>query len=70
VRKRRRSYDIPGHAHELTFSCYRGLRMLASERTGIPIERMEYHQSDTDEIPRELGRSDETIRAMRSRGAV
>jgi carbon-monoxide dehydrogenase large subunit len=26
--------------------------MLASERTGIPIERMEYHQSDTDEIPR------------------
>jgi carbon-monoxide dehydrogenase large subunit len=26
--------------------------MLASERTGIPIERMEYRQSDTDEIPR------------------
>ena len=26
--------------------------MLASERTGIPIEKMEYHQSDTDEIPR------------------
>ena len=26
--------------------------MLASERTGIPMEKMEYHQSDTDEIPR------------------
>ena len=26
--------------------------MLASERTGIPMDRMEYHQSDTDEIPR------------------
>jgi carbon-monoxide dehydrogenase large subunit len=26
--------------------------MLASERTGIPIEQMEYRQSDTDEIPR------------------
>jgi aerobic carbon-monoxide dehydrogenase large subunit len=26
--------------------------MLASERTGIPIDRIEYRQSDTDEIPR------------------
>jgi putative transposase len=31
--KRRRSYDIPGHAHELTFSCYRRSKLLASDRT-------------------------------------
>jgi putative transposase len=30
----RRSYDIPGHAHELTFTCYHRFRFLASDRTG------------------------------------
>ena len=28
----RRSYDVPGHAHYLTFSCWRGQRFLAAER--------------------------------------
>lgn len=30
---RRRSFDEPGHAHELTFSCYRRYAFLESERT-------------------------------------
>ena len=30
---RRRSYDEPGHAHELTFTCYRRFPFLAAERT-------------------------------------
>jgi putative transposase len=30
---RRRSFDEPGHAHELTFSCYRRYRFLKAERT-------------------------------------
>ncbi len=30
---RRRSFDEPGHTHELRFSCYRRLRLLSSERT-------------------------------------
>jgi putative transposase len=30
---RRRSFNEPGHAHELTFTCYRRFRFLASERT-------------------------------------
>ena len=29
---RRKSYDIPGHAHELTFSCYRRYPFLGAER--------------------------------------
>jgi hypothetical protein len=29
----RRHFDEPGHAHELTFSCYRRFRFLAAERT-------------------------------------
>jgi putative transposase len=29
----RRSYDIRGHAHELTFSCYRRYPLLRAERT-------------------------------------
>ena len=28
---RRKSHNIPGHAHELTFSTYRGFRFLASD---------------------------------------
>ncbi len=28
--KKCKRYDIPGHAHELTFSCYRGLPLLKS----------------------------------------
>lgn len=31
--RRRRGRDEPGHAHELTFSCYRGDRFLAADRT-------------------------------------
>ena len=31
----RQSYDIPGHAHELTFSCYRRLPFLRAERTCV-----------------------------------
>jgi putative transposase len=30
---RRRSFDEPGHAHELTFTCYRRHRFLGSDRT-------------------------------------
>ena len=33
VRRHRRNYNLPGHAHELTFSCYRNFPFLASERT-------------------------------------
>src|SRR6516162_30218 len=33
TRPHRHSYDEPGHAHELTFSCYRRFRFLAAERT-------------------------------------
>ncbi|MBL9083653.1 MAG: hypothetical protein JNK76_17690, partial [Planctomycetales bacterium] len=32
-RRHRRNYNIPGHAHELTFSCFRGLSLLNSDRT-------------------------------------
>ena len=32
-RKRVRSYNIPGHAHELTFSCFRRLELLSHVRT-------------------------------------
>jgi putative transposase len=29
---RRKSYNIPGHAHELTFSCYKRYPFLGAER--------------------------------------
>jgi putative transposase len=29
----RKSFHEPGHAHELTFGCYRGLNLLSKERT-------------------------------------
>ncbi len=32
-RKRVRSYNDPGHAHELTFSCFRRLRLLDRDRS-------------------------------------
>ena len=32
-RRHRRNYNLPGHAHELTFSCYQGYRFLESDRT-------------------------------------
>ena len=32
-RRNRRLYNEPGHAHELTFSCYRRLSFLAKDRT-------------------------------------
>ena len=31
--RHRRSYNEPGHAHELTFTCYRRFRFLSTERT-------------------------------------
>jgi len=33
IRKRCRRYDEPGHAHALTFSCYRRLPLLSKDRT-------------------------------------
>lgn len=33
IRKTCRRYDVPGHAHELTFSCYRRLPLLSRDRT-------------------------------------
>ena len=33
ARKRCQRYDDPGHAHELTFSCYRRLPLLSRDRT-------------------------------------
>ena len=32
-RQHRRNYNDPGHAHELTFSCYHGFKFLASDRS-------------------------------------
>jgi len=32
-RQHRRNYNEPGHAHELTFSCYQGFKFLKAERT-------------------------------------
>jgi putative transposase len=32
-RRHRRNYNEPGHAHELTFSCYHGCKFLSAERT-------------------------------------
>ncbi len=32
-RGRQRHYDLPGHAHELTFSCFHGFPFLRAERT-------------------------------------
>ena len=33
VRKTRQSVNEPGHAHELTFTCHRGLPLLSNDRT-------------------------------------
>ena len=33
IRKTCKRYNIPGHAHELTFSCYRNHKFLLSDRT-------------------------------------
>ena len=30
---RRKTFNTPGHAHELTFSCYQGFQLLKAERT-------------------------------------
>jgi putative transposase len=32
-RRKRRSYNEPGHAHALTFTCYHGFKFLSAERT-------------------------------------
>src|SRR5262245_18886003 len=31
--RRRQSFNLPGHAHELTFSCYQRFKFLNTERT-------------------------------------
>jgi putative transposase len=33
VRRHRRNFNLPGHAHELTFSCYHNYAFLRAERT-------------------------------------
>jgi len=33
IRHRRRSINLPNHAHELTFSCYKGYKLLSKDRT-------------------------------------
>ena len=33
IRHRRKSLDLPNHAHELTFTCYNRYRLLSNERT-------------------------------------
>ena len=33
TRVHRRNYNLPGHAHELTFSCYKGFQFLKADRT-------------------------------------
>lgn len=33
IRHVRKSLDLPNHAHELTFSCYRGYKLLSKDRT-------------------------------------
>jgi len=33
-RRHRHNYNLPGHAHELTFSCYRKFAFLRADRTG------------------------------------
>ena len=35
IRKLRKLSDVPGEAHELTFSCYRRLKMLSRDRTRL-----------------------------------
>ena len=34
-RQHRKSYNLPGHAHELTFSCFKRLKLLSKDRTCI-----------------------------------
>ncbi len=34
-RLHRRSYNVPGHAHELTFTCYHSYQFLKAERTCV-----------------------------------
>ena len=33
IRHLRENFNLPGHAHELTFSCYHGYKLLSKERT-------------------------------------
>lgn len=33
LQRRRQSFNLPGHAHELTFSCYQRFKFLNTERT-------------------------------------
>ena len=49
VRKLRRAFNLPGHAHELTFSCYKRLPLLSKDRT------REWFVSALDEARTKLG---------------
>src|SRR5260370_33310504 len=45
----RRSYNEPGHAHELTFTCYNRFRFLSSDRTcGWLAEAIEKARAELD----------------------
>jgi REP element-mobilizing transposase RayT len=47
--RHRRSYNEPGHAHELTFTCFHRYRFLATERTcGWLAEAIEEARVDKD----------------------
>lgn len=48
-RRKRRAYDIIGHAHELTFTCYRGFQFLSRDRTRLWLcEAIEEARRDLD----------------------
>ncbi len=38
-RKRVKHFDVPGHAHELTFSCYRRLPLLSTDHFKVMLSR-------------------------------
>ena len=48
-RKRKVTYDLPGHAHFLTYSCYRRLALLAKDRSrGWVIEALQEAREKMD----------------------
>ncbi len=48
-RTHRRNYNVRGHAHELTFSCYHGFQFLRAERTCVWLgEAVEAARSELD----------------------
>jgi putative transposase len=48
-RKRKVSYDLPGHAHFLTYSCYQRLQLLSKDRSrGWVVENLEQARRKCD----------------------